>query len=224
VELFESIGSTLDVAHTLGTAGASAGTLVLAEQQTAGRGRSGRRWASAPDSGIWLTLIERPSDPAAVEVLSLRVGLRAAAALDRWAAEPVRLKWPNDPYCQGGKLAGILIEARWREQRLDWVAIGLGINVRSPVEMPNAASLRDVRSRVEVLAELVPALRAAAAARGPLTDRELVAFAERDLARGRACVEPAAGVVQGIDAHGSPIVRTPVGDVACRAGSLVFEE
>ena len=221
--MFESIGSTLDVAHTLGAAGASAGTLVLAEQQTAGRGRSGRRWASAPGSGIWLTLIERPSDPAAVEVLSLRVGLRAAAALDRWAAEPVRLKWPNDLYCEGGKLAGILIEARWREQRLDWVAIGLGVNVRPPAEMPSAAALHHARSRVEVLAELVPALRAAATARGPLTERELVAYAERDLARGRACVEPAAGVVQGIDAHGSLVVRTPAGDVACRAGSLVFE-
>jgi BirA family biotin operon repressor/biotin-[acetyl-CoA-carboxylase] ligase len=223
VEVFESIGSTLDVAHTLGAAGASAGTLVLAEQQTSGRGRSGRRWASAPGSGIWLTLIERPSDPAAVEVLSLRVGLRAAAALDRWAPTPVRLKWPNDLYCEGGKLAGILIEARWREQRLDWLAIGLGLNVRPPAEMPNAAALRDVHSRADVLAELVPALRAAAAARGPLNERELMVYAARDVARGRECVEPAAGVVQGIDAHGSLIVRTSAGDVACRAGSLVFE-
>jgi hypothetical protein len=77
---------------------------------------------------------------------------------------------------------------------------------------------------VEVLAELVPALRAAAAARGALTERELQGYAERDLARGRPCVHPAAGVVQGIDAHGSLVVRTPAGDVTCRAGSLVFEE
>jgi BirA family biotin operon repressor/biotin-[acetyl-CoA-carboxylase] ligase len=118
----------------------------------------------------------------------------------------VRLKWPNDLYCEGGKLAGILIEARWREQRLDWVAIGMGINVRLPEEMPGAAALRAVDSRANVLAELVPALRAAAAARGPLSERELMAYAERDLARG------------------SLLVRTPAGDVACRAGSLVFGE
>jgi BirA family biotin operon repressor/biotin-[acetyl-CoA-carboxylase] ligase len=160
-----------------------------------------------------------------VALLSIRVGLRAAAVLDRWAGEPVALKWPNDLYSAGGKLAGILIEARWRDQRLDWVAVGLGINIRPPADMPGAAALRGPPSRVEVLAELVPALRAAAAARGVLSERELMAYAARDLARGRRCVEPATGVVQGIDAHGSLVVRTPAGDsIACRAGSLVFEE
>jgi BirA family biotin operon repressor/biotin-[acetyl-CoA-carboxylase] ligase len=224
VELYESISSTLDVAHSLGGAGASAGTLVLAEQQLAGRGRGGRRWASAPGSGIWLTLVERPADPSAVELLSLRVGIRAAAVLDRWAPEPVRLKWPNDIYCAGGKVAGILIEARWRAERLDWVAVGLGVNIHPPVDMPGAAALREVRSRVELLGELVPALRGAAAARGPLSDRELEVYAERDLARGRRCSQPMPGVVKGIDALGALVVLTPTGEAACRSGSLVFEE
>ena len=72
-ELFEAVGSTMDVAHGLASDGAPAGTLVLANTQLAGRGRGGRRWAAEPGAGVWLTLIERPNDVGAVEVLSLRV-------------------------------------------------------------------------------------------------------------------------------------------------------
>lgn len=224
VELYASVTSTLDVAHALGAAGAPAGTLILADQQTAGRGRGGRRWESRPGSGIWLTLLERPADPSAVELLSIRLGLAAARSLDRWAGTVVRLKWPNDLYSSGAKLAGILVETRWREQRLDWAAMGLGINVHEPEGVANAAALRPGSERVEVLAELVPAIRAAAALRGPLSEDELKAYAARDLASGRRCSAPANGVVQGIDAHGSLVVRTAAGEVACRSGSLVFEE
>ena len=89
VEVFDSVTSTMDVAHHLAESGAPAGTLVLAEEQTAGRGRSGRSWTSAAGAGIWLSILERPRDAAATETLSLRVGLRAARVLDRWAASPV---------------------------------------------------------------------------------------------------------------------------------------
>ncbi|HEY9450058.1 MAG TPA: biotin--[acetyl-CoA-carboxylase] ligase [Gemmatimonadaceae bacterium] len=224
VELFESVTSTLDVAHTMGAGGAPAGTLILAEHQTAGRGRGGHRWESGSGSGIWLTMVERPTDSAAIDVLSIRLGLHAARVLDRWTDEPVRLKWPNDIFSGGVKLAGILVESRWRDQRVDWVAVGLGINIRPPEGIALAAALRDGVSRVDVLAELVPALRSAAAARGSLSVGEMEAYAERDLARTRRCTAPAAGVVQGIDARGSLIVRTATGDVACRSGSLILEE
>src|SRR6185436_16510341 len=99
--------------------GAPAGTVVLADAQRGGRGRGGRRWASPPGVGVWLTLVERPADHAALEVLSLRLGLHAAAAVERFAARggggPVRLKWPNDLYVGEGKLAGVLVEVRWRD-------------------------------------------------------------------------------------------------------------
>jgi BirA family biotin operon repressor/biotin-[acetyl-CoA-carboxylase] ligase len=224
VELFDRVPSTMDVAHAHGANGAPAGTLVLADEQTAGRGRVGRRWASAPGAGIWLTLLERPGDPEAAELLAIRLGLRAARVLDRWTEAPVRLKWPNDLYVGRGKLSGILVETRWRDQRIDWVAIGFGLNVRAPDGVPDAAALRAGASRIEVLAELLPALRAAAAARGALDASELAAYEARDLARGRTCREPAAGVVQGIDERGSLMVATSQGVVACRSGSLVFEE
>ena len=96
VVVFDSTASTMDDAHGLAAVDAPAGTVILADRQAAGRGRNGRRWASDSGQGIWMTIIERPNDPRAVDVLSIRVGLRAARALDRYAASPIRLKWPND--------------------------------------------------------------------------------------------------------------------------------
>ena len=71
----------------------------------------------------------------------MRVGLAAAEALDRFASEPIRLKWPNDLYVDQGKVAGVLVEARWREQAVEWVAIGLGVNVKAPEDIEAAAGL-----------------------------------------------------------------------------------
>ena len=150
VELLESTTSTLDVAHRKAGGGCPGGTLVVADRQTAGRGRSGTRWTSPAASGIWLTLIERPGDTSGLDVLSLRIGLRAARSLDRFASEPVRLKWPNDLFVEGRKLAGILIEARWRESRLDWVAIGVGINVSAPADFPLAGSLENKLATLKI--------------------------------------------------------------------------
>lgn len=222
IALFASVGSTMDEAHALASSGALAGTLVLADEQTAGRGRSGKRWAS-PHRGIWLTLVERPHDPASVEVLSLRIGLAAAHALDAFTAEPIRLKWPNDLYVDRGKLAGVLVEARWRGERLDWVAVGLGVNVEPPADHPDAAALDPGSARVDVLEALVPELRAAAAAHGPLRETELSEYAARDLARSRRCSEPVRGVVRGIAPTGELVVELADSVVRVRTGSLVLE-
>ncbi len=225
VELHEVVTSTLDVAHALGARGAPAGTVVLAEHQTAGRGRAGRRWVSRQGSGIWLTIVERPEDAAAVELLSLRLGMAAAAVLDSWAGGAVRLKWPNDLYVERGKLAGILVETRWREQRIDWAALGIGINAIAPPGVDRAvAALRQGSDRAAVLEALVPALRRAAGVRGVLDAVELGEYAARDLARGRRCTSPVPGVVQGIDAHGALLVRTADGITGFRSGSLVLED
>lgn len=224
VELLESVASTMDVAHRLAGEGAASGTLALADQQTAGRGRGGKSWASAPGAGVWLTMIERPSDITGLEVLSLRAGIAAAEALDRFAPEPIRLKWPNDLYVDRGKLGGILVEARWREQAVEWVAIGVGVNVRQPENMDNAGALDPGTSRLDVLAELVPALRRAAASFGPLDPEELEEFNARDLARGRMCTEPALGRVAGITRKGELLVALADTVTPFRSGSLVLEE
>jgi BirA family biotin operon repressor/biotin-[acetyl-CoA-carboxylase] ligase len=224
VVLFDEVTSTLDIAHPLARDGAPDGTLIVAERQTAGRGRGGRTWASEEGAGIWSTIIARPTDDAALEVLSLRVGLAVARALDAFTSGDVQVKWPNDLMLDGGKLGGILIESRWREERVDWVAIGIGINCRVPRDIPNARALLEGTGRIDVLAALVPAVRAAAASRGALTAPELRDYERRDWARGRRCTAPVAGVVRGIDARGALLVRTSTGDVAARSGSLILEE
>jgi len=224
VVLLDRVSSTMDAGHALGAQGAAAGTLVLADAQTAGRGRQGRTWSSEPGAGIWLTLIERPTDAGVLEVLSIRAGISIAPALEPFAAAPVRLKWPNDLYSGNAKLGGILIEARWRGERLDWVAIGVGINLRVPSSESRATALRPGTSRLDVLSAILPRLRAAAASTGRLTPDERAAFAARDLAVGRPCVEPAVGRVRGIDECGALLVETASGVVTARAGSLVFQE
>jgi BirA family biotin operon repressor/biotin-[acetyl-CoA-carboxylase] ligase len=224
VELLETVTSTLDVAHALGAAGAPSGTLVIAERQTAGRGRAGRTWTSEAGAGIWLTLVERPDDPAALEVLAIRLGLAAARALDPFAPEPVRLKWPNDLYVGKGKVAGVLVESRWRGERPDWTAVGIGVNVRAPTGVPGAGALAPSARRAEVLTALVPALRAQLAAVGPLGPQELAAYRARDFAAGRACRAPAHGLVAGITPHGAVVIRTEAGDVVARTGSLVLAD
>lgn len=221
VAAFEVVGSTMDEAHRLAAAGAPAGTLVVAERQDAGRGRSGKRWSSAPRAGIWATLIERPRDARAIEVLSLRVGLRLARVLERWTEAPIALKWPNDLFVRDRKLAGVLIEARWRDQRVDWVAIGVGVNLTVPADQADATSLRDADAPT-VLAEMLPALRAAAFATGPLSESEHAEFTRRDVAAGRAVLEPRPGIARGITTDGALLIESNEGVTPVRAGSLVF--
>ena len=224
VELLDTTTSTLDVAHRLASTGAPSGTLILANEQTAGRGREGKSWQSSAGAGLWLTLIERPKDTSGLGVLSLRVGLVAAEALDRFAAEPIRLKWPNDLYIDRGKVAGILVEARWRQSVVEWVAIGLGVNVRVPDNIVSSAGLEPGTDRLDVLTELVPGLRAAARAQGPLRPEEMEEFNARDLARGKTCVQPALGRVAGISATGELLVALADSVTPYRSGSLVLEE
>jgi BirA family transcriptional regulator, biotin operon repressor / biotin---[acetyl-CoA-carboxylase] ligase len=220
---FDRIGSTLDVAHRVGPSAAS-GTLVLADEQTAGRGRHGRRWTSAPGAGIWLTLIERPTDARALDVLSLRCGLYAAEALDGLATSRIGVKWPNDLYVGARKLAGILIETRWRGTAPDWVAIGMGLNVTAP-PVDTGVGLRAGVSRLAVLELLVPALRRAAAASRHLDQGELARWATRDTAAQRTVSTPATGRAAGISAEGELLVADDAGVVSRhRTGSITFAE
>lgn len=225
VHLFGAVGSTLDVAHAIAS-DAPTGVLLLADEQTAGRGRQGRRWTSAPGAGIWLTLVERPVDARALDVLALRCGLYAAEALDADAGAPVAVKWPNDLYVGDLKLAGILIETRWRGTAPEWVAIGMGLNVRPPPpELSTGTGLLAGSSRLAVLERLVPALRRAAAATHHLSADELARWRARDYAWERAVIAPAAGRAVGITAAGELLVDDAHGALTRhRTGSLTFAE
>jgi BirA family transcriptional regulator, biotin operon repressor / biotin---[acetyl-CoA-carboxylase] ligase len=223
VETYASVTSTLDVAHDRASS-VPHGTLVLADEQTAGRGSHGRRWTSPSGAGVWLALIARPADAVSLDVLSLRCGLYAAEALDALTDETVGVKWPNDLYLGGRKLAGVLIETRWRGNAAEWVAIGFGLNVAAPA-LASAIGLPPGRTRVEALMAVVPALRRAAEARGHLSADERSRWTRRDVARGRALTAPTAGVGDGISSAGELLVRGADGTIVRhRTGSLTFAE
>lgn len=224
VEILGETDSTLDVAHALASRGAPEGTLVIADTQRAGRGRFGRAWSSEPGRGVWCTVVERPRDPKALDVLSIRVGLRAAQALDAFADECVGLKWPNDLVLAAGKVGGILAEARWTGASIAWVAVGVGVNVATPSDVPTAAGLRAGVRRVDVLAAIVGAVCSAGAADGGLSPMELTQYAERDVLKGRKISAPAVGTVTGIDASGALIVETARGSELHRAGTIRLAE
>ncbi|HEU4996717.1 MAG TPA: biotin--[acetyl-CoA-carboxylase] ligase [Gemmatimonadaceae bacterium] len=220
VTVLDETDSTLDVAHELAEHGAPPGTVVLADAQRAGRGRQGRPWSSQPGRGVWLTVLQRPGDPRSLDVLSLRVGLCCAQALDGVAGERVGVKWPNDLMLRSGKLGGILTEASWSGSSLGWVAIGVGINVAAPPDVATATGLRPGVARVDVLSAVVGAIRTASARTGVLSLDEMMQFAERDVLAGRRIASPTVGTVVGIDAAGGLVVDTPRGSETLRAGSV----
>ena len=224
VELHAVVRSTQDIAHERAQAGAPAGTLILADEQRAGRGRLGRQWQSSPGAGVWCTVIERLTDQDAIEVLSLRTGLAIAERLDSLAREVVRLKWPNDLVLGAGKVAGILAEARWTGPAVGWVAIGVGVNVAAPVGVPMAAGLPPRTPRLDVLAAVVQGVREAASRPGPLSEDELNRFRVRDILTGRSIASPEPGIVRGIAASGALLVDTPTGPRALRTGTVLMAE
>jgi BirA family biotin operon repressor/biotin-[acetyl-CoA-carboxylase] ligase len=149
---FEPVaGSTMDLAREAGRAGAPHGHAVLADEQTAGRGRFGRRWIAPAGVNLSFTLVLRP-DIAALERLSMIAALGVADGIrESTGVDPV-FKWPNDLQVDGRKLAGILIEAELSGARPELALVGVGLNVNldtsaEPEIAPIAVSLRDVTGR-----------------------------------------------------------------------------
>jgi BirA family biotin operon repressor/biotin-[acetyl-CoA-carboxylase] ligase len=224
LELLGETDSTQDIAHELAESGAPMGTVVVADGQRAGRGRHGRSWSSKPGQGVWCTIVERPLDAKALDVLSIRVGLRVAESLDEFAPARVGVKWPNDLMIRDEKLGGILTEARWSGATLGWVAIGVGVNVMMPEDVKNAVGLRDGVQRADVFAAIVRAVRSAAAASEHLSNDEVSRLRTRDVLTGRRIAAPAAGTVRGIHPSGALLVETATSVEQHRTGTIRFVE
>lgn len=171
VHLYGAVDSTNDLAKELVEEGAPEGTVVLAREQRAGRGRSGRSWFS-PEGGLYLSLVLYPEQIESPGALPVLAGLGVAERLDRaFPGLSPALKWPNDLYVEGRKLAGILCETSWADERPAYLVVGLGLNVRAPKKRPPAA----VRGRAafldRVLEREVPLLEVADAALAGLEER-----------------------------------------------------
>ena len=127
---FAQIGSTNDVAHAQARSGASDGLLVVADEQTAGRGRLDRRWWAPRGSSLLMTLLLRPPlPPSRAGQLTMCLGLAAVEGIEAVTGLRPALKWPNDLLLNGRKLGGMLAELRLDGERLDYAVLGLGVNV-----------------------------------------------------------------------------------------------
>lgn len=215
VVLLGQTTSVLDVAHERGAALARAGTLILAEEQTAGRGRHGRHWHSPPGGGIWLALLLRPREAPLGGALAIRAGLAVVEALAACAsALAPRLKWPNDVIVADRKAGGILCEARWSGERLGWVAVGVGLNVEgppAPAVRDSAIALREVApglERLAVLEALVPRLVALGETPAELGKAERARFLALAWQP-----EGAADVIADLAPDGALLVRRPDGSL-----------
>ncbi len=130
-----TLGSTNDEALRLARHGSPEGTLVVAEEQKAGRGRAGRRWLTPSGAALALSVVLRPAPEAVTGGGLMTLGsLAVAEALETEGLRP-QVKWPNDVLVGGRKLAGVLVEASWTEPTLDFAVCGIGVNVR-PASVP----------------------------------------------------------------------------------------
>ncbi len=128
--VFAQIGSTNDVARELAEGGVPEGTLVLADEQTAGRGRFGREWVAPPGSSLLMSVVFRPAIPLErANRLVMLCGLALAEACEALADVRVVVKWPNDAQIDGKKVAGILAESAVTGAELAWAVVGVGVNV-----------------------------------------------------------------------------------------------
>jgi len=139
---FERIGSTNDVASRLAADGAPDGTTVVADEQTSGRGRLGRVWASPPGAGLYMSVVLRPR-PDVARLLTIAAGVAVADGVAASTGLAPALKWPNDVYVGGRKLAGLLAEgsalASDSERTQPAVVIGIGLNLHPGAYPPEVA-------------------------------------------------------------------------------------
>jgi BirA family biotin operon repressor/biotin-[acetyl-CoA-carboxylase] ligase len=241
VHHYYRVGSTNTIAMDAAAAGAPEGSVFLAEQQTAGRGRANHQWHSAESTGIYCSVILRPAlPPSDVLVLSLATGLAVQSAIQEVDSHALPdLKWPNDVLIMGKKFCGILTEMSAEATRVRHIVVGIGVNVNQnsfPGDLEQTAtSLRLTTgtewSRVEVCAALLKSL-----------DREyhkllenrdaqaeiLRRFEDRSSsARGRQVrVEENggfAGVSEGLDPRGFLQVRTRQGLRTVYSGTVRFK-
>jgi len=215
--------STNARARELVEAGAPGGTVVTADEQTAGRGRQGRTWTAPPGKALLYSAVLRPLDERHL-LLPLAVPLAVCEAAEELEPEiECQIKWPNDVWIDGRKLAGVLIEAKPQD---GWAVIGVGLNLSiAPDEFP--PDLRE--TAVSILSALPTPLAAASVLNRHLNrwveaDRTdvLAAWRSRDALRGREISwDGGNGVADGIEDSGDLVIVAAGGDrVVLGAGEI----
>jgi BirA family transcriptional regulator, biotin operon repressor / biotin---[acetyl-CoA-carboxylase] ligase len=202
--------STNDRARDLAGAGAAHGTLVTADEQTAGRGRQGRSWSAAPGEALLMSVIVRDLEPRHA-LLPLMAALAVCEAAEAVSEVRCEIKWPNDVWVDRHKLSGILVEAR---PAAGWAVVGIGLNtgVREfPEELRDTATTLDLPSPDVALQPLLTRLdRWLEADQADI----LAAWRERDALLGTEIRwQDGHGTARGVDDSGSLLVETSDGNV-----------
>lgn len=215
----ETAASTNDEARILGQAGAPGGLVLLALQQTAGRGRRGAAWFSPAGESLAFSILIRPEEPKALwPRLALATGLAVAEAVESLGLT-AGIKWPNDVWIRNRKAAGILVEAG-----MDFAVIGIGINVNTrefPAEVAEIATSLRIESgrdhfRHEVLAAIIRRFAIRQGQIGTNFHELLDAVRQRCVLTGQRVSlitsgGPKQGIVEGIAAGGELILRSQAG-------------
>ncbi len=223
---YDEIESTNAEAKTLAGQGAPEGTVVIAESQSAGRGRLGRRWTSPAGKGLLFSVLLRPEIPLSdAHLLTLVAATATADAIEQQTGLVTSIKWPNDIFVADRKVGGILLELSGEQDEIDWLVVGIGINVNTEyVELPvalrrSAISLKMASGapvdRSELLARILLALetRYLETARAGFS-AALSAFRARDYLRTKTVSVqtregPIVGEATGIDDRGALLVELP---------------
>ena len=206
--------STNERAKELALGGAPHGTLVTADEQTAGRGRQGRVWTAPPRSALLMSVVTRRLTPT--------LPLAAAVAICDALPAACEIKWPNDIWLERRKLAGILVEGRPQD---GWAVVGIGLNVTTegfPEELAEiATSLRIAGIELDTEAVLASLLVSLDEWLEAPEAEVLSAWSQRDALRGeRVRWADGEGVAAGIDASGALVVETEHGRIALDAGEV----
>ena len=230
------VGSTNDVARDLAERHAPEGTLVVANEQSAGRGRMGRTWVAPPGTSILMSVILRPSlPPTQASQTVMACGLAIAEAVEKAVARQVTVKWPNDLHLNDRKFAGILSESAIVGEQLQWVVVGMGINVSQTFAPPDplaetATSLHMATGQQHDRATLIANIMAHLIVWDDLLGEAalLQAWRERCTTLGRRVVADTpqgrlAGLAQEIDETGVLWIEDDAGALhALRAGEVAL--
>ena len=237
------VTSTQDKAKKLAEKGVAEGTVIIAEIQTHGKGRLGRRWVS-PRGGIWLSVILRPEiTPMEVPKITMIGGLAVAKAIAELTRLEVKLKWPNDvlirtiPGIEFKKVCGVLTEMVSEVSRVNYVITGLGINVNNRIPAPlraKAISLKDITGRTLPKQKLLGKLL-------EKFDKYYLDFRKQGMSpilreykgmsavlRREVKIECPDRIIEGkaldIDEYGALIVKTPGGKERVVAGDVTIDK
>jgi BirA family biotin operon repressor/biotin-[acetyl-CoA-carboxylase] ligase len=212
--------STNDRARRLAATGFPSGTIVTADAQRSGRGRSGRSWEAKAGKAVLYSALLRPLAPNH-RLLPLAVPIAVAEAAEAVAKVKCEIKWPNDIWIDGRKVAGVLIEARPED---GWAVIGVGINVATAQsEFPSALQATATSLGPDVtVEETIDALNERLAHWVAAEESEVLeAFRERDALRGRGISwDDGEGTAEGVDEQGNLVVATDSGEVSLGAGEV----